>query len=286
MAFETDPSPASALPSIAILGAGSMGGAIARGVARSGLARNGLTVTNRSQAKATELADVEGVRSLSLEAEPSANADAAASADIVLIGVKPAKVADLLRAVAPSLRPGTIVVSLAAGVPIAVFEEILGEGYPVVRSMPNTPAIVGKAVTGIAAGESASEEDVALVRRLFETCGSVIQIAEDQIDALGTISGSGPAYVYLLIEELTEAAIGKGFDRDDARLMVEQTFVGATALLDASGDDPAELRKRVTSPKGTTERAIAVLQAARLEGIFAEATDAALARSRELAAGA
>lgn len=286
MAIETDAASRTPLPSIAILGAGSMGGAIARGVARSGLAEAGLIVTNRSSAKAAEYSGVEGVRSLSLEEQPEANMDAAAAADIVLIGVKPAMVTDLLRAIGESLRPGTIVVSLAAGVPIATFEEILGEGYPVVRSMPNTPAIVGKAVTGLSAGGSASAEDLAVVRRLFETCGTVIEVDEDQIDALSTISGSGPAYVYLLIEELTEAAIGKGFDRDAARLMVEQTFIGATALLDASGEDPAELRRRVTSPKGTTERAIAVLQSARLEGIFAEATDAALARAKELAAGA
>ncbi|MBZ6372364.1 MAG: pyrroline-5-carboxylate reductase, partial [Microbacterium hominis] len=114
----------------------------------------------------------------------------------------------------------------------------------------------------------------------------VIELAEDQIDALGTISGSGPAYVFLLIEDLTEAARGKGFSDADARLMAEQTFIGAAALLDATREDPAELRRRVTSPKGTTERAIAVLQGANLAGIFAEATDAALARSRELAAGA
>jgi pyrroline-5-carboxylate reductase len=152
--------------------------------------------------------------------------------------------------------------------------------------MPNTPAVVGKAVTGIAAGPAASAADVALVRELFETCGVVIELAEDQIDALGTISGSGPAYVFLLIEDLTEAARGKGFSDAGARLMAEQTFIGAAALLDATREDPAELRRRVTSPKGTTERAIAVLQGANLAGIFAEATDAALARSRELAAGA
>ena len=106
---------------------------------------------------------------------------------------------------------------------------------------------------------------------------------ESQIDALSTISGSGPAYVFLLIEALTEAAVGKGFTEAEARLMAEQTFIGAAALLEASGEDPAELRRRVTSPKGTTERAVAVLQAAHLDGVFAEATDAALARARELA---
>ncbi|MFS0866525.1 pyrroline-5-carboxylate reductase [Microbacterium sp. 179-B 1A2 NHS] len=273
------------LPPVAILGAGSMGGAIARGIARSQAAA-GVTVTNRTAAKAAELADLPGVSSLALADHPDANSTAAASADIVLIGVKPAMVPDLLREIAPALRPGTIVVSLAAGVPTTTFESIVGAGIPVVRSMPNTPAVVGRAVTGIAAGRSATADHLTLVRRLFETCGAVIEVDEDRIDALGTISGSGPAYVFLLIEALTEAARGKGFEDADARLIVEQTFIGATALLAASGEDPAELRRRVTSPKGTTERAIAVLQTGNLEGLFAQATDAALARSRELAAGA
>ncbi|MCG7413778.1 pyrroline-5-carboxylate reductase [Microbacterium aurum] len=273
------------LPSIAILGAGSMGGAILQGLVRSGRAPR-IVVTNRTAAKAADLAGLAGVTSLALEQDPAANTTAAAGADIVLIGVKPVMVPDLLREIAPVLRPGVIVVSLAAGVTLATFASIVGDDVAVVRSMPNTPAVVGKAVTGIAAGPAASAADVALVRELFETCGVVIELAEDQIDALGTISGSGPAYVFLLIEDLTEAARGKGFSDADARLMAEQTFIGAAALLDATREDPAELRRRVTSPKGTTERAIAVLQGANLAGIFAEATDAALARSRELAAGA
>ncbi|WP_454117105.1 pyrroline-5-carboxylate reductase [Microbacterium aurum] len=273
------------LPSIAILGAGSMGGAILQGLVRSGRAPR-IVVTNRTAAKAADLEGLAGVTSLALEQDPAANTTAAAGADIVLIGVKPVMVPDLLREIAPVLRPGVIVVSLAAGVTLATFASIVGDDVAVVRSMPNTPAVVGKAVTGIAAGPAASAADVALVRELFETCGVVIELAEDQIDALGTISGSGPAYVFLLIEDLTEAARGKGFSDAGARLMAEQTFIGAAALLDATREDPAELRRRVTSPKGTTERAIAVLQGANLAGIFAEATDAALARSRELAAGA
>ncbi|BDV31695.1 pyrroline-5-carboxylate reductase [Microbacterium terricola] len=275
-----------ALPSIAILGAGSMGGAILHGLVTSGLAGAGLTATNRSAAKAAELADLAGVTSVALEEHPDANTAAAASADIVLIGVKPAMVPDLLREIAAVLRPGTLVVSLAAGVTISTFEGILGAEIPVLRSMPNTPALVGRAVTGLAASASTSEADLALVQRLFQTVGTVITVDESQIDALSTISGSGPAYVYFLIEEFAKAAVDKGFTEEQARLMTEQTLIGAAALLEASGEEPAELRRRVTSPKGTTERAIGVLEKARLEGIFTEATDAALARAKELAAGA
>lgn len=273
------------LPPIAILGAGSMGGAIARGVAASGSSR-GIVVTNRSAAKAATLDGIAGLASIALEAHPDANLTAAAGADIVLIGVKPAMVPELLEAVAPVLRPGTIVVSLAAGVTVATFERILGDGVVVLRSMPNTPATVGRAVTGLAAGTTADASHVALVRRLFETVGAVVEVPEDKIDALSTISGSGPAYLFLFIEELTKAALAKGFSPADARLMAEQTVIGAAALLAATGEDPAELRRQVTSPKGTTERAIAVLQDAHLDELLGRATDAALARARELAAGA
>ncbi|MGZ0712860.1 pyrroline-5-carboxylate reductase (plasmid) [Coraliomargarita sp. W4R53] len=274
------------LPHIAILGAGSMGGAILRGLVSSGKAQNGVTVTNRTATKAHELDDLDGVTSIALEEQPTGNLDAAAAAGIVLVGVKPVMVPDLLREIAGALTPGTIVVSLAAGVTIATFESILGQDISVVRSMPNTPAVVGKAVTGIAPGTAAGPEQMALVGALFETCGHVLEVPESKIDALSTISGSGPAYVFLLIEELTKAAVAKGFTTDEARLMVEQTFIGATALLEASDDQPAELRRRVTSPKGTTERAVMVLQDANLDATFARATDAALARAKELAAGA
>ncbi|GAA5202561.1 pyrroline-5-carboxylate reductase [Microbacterium jejuense] len=280
------PDNAPALPPIAILGAGSMGGAIARGLSRSGLATGGVTATNRSLASAGELAGLADVTSVALETQPSGNTDAAAGAGVVLVGVKPAMVPDLLREIAPVLRPGTLVVSLAAGVTVATFEQILGDEVVVLRSMPNTPALVGRGVTGLAAGTHADAAAVATVRRLFETVGTVIEVPETQIDALSTISGSGPAYFFLVVEEFTKAAVGKGFAEAEARLMAEQTFVGAAALLEASDHDPAELRRQVTSPKGTTERAVAVLQDAGLDDVFVRATDAALARAKELAAGA
>jgi len=274
------------LPSLAFLGAGSMGGAILQGVVASGVpVDGGIVATNRTREKADALAGLSGVRSISLAENPAGNRDAAAAARIVLIGVKPVMVPDLLREIAPVLREDAIVVSLAAGVTLDTFADALGAGVHSIRSMPNTPATVGRAVTGIAAGASATAEDMALVRALFETVGAVIEVPESQIDPLSTVSGSGPAYVFLLIEELTKAASGMGFSEADARLMAEQTFIGAAALLEASGEDPAELRRRVTSPKGTTERAVAVMQDAHLDDMFARATAAALARAKELAAG-
>lgn len=264
-----------------------MGGAILQGVVASGVAVDGgIVATNRTREKADALASLSGVTSIALDENPAGNTEAVRAARIVLIGVKPAMVPDLLREIAPALRDDAIVVSLAAGVTLATFTEALGEGVHTVRSMPNTPATVGRAVTGIAAGPAATDDDIALVRALFEKVGAVIEVPESQIDALSTVSGSGPAYVFLLIEKLTDAARGMGFSDADARLMAEQTLIGAAALLEASGEDPAELRRRVTSPKGTTERAVAVLQDAALDEVFAKATAAALARAQELAAGA
>lgn len=275
------------LPSIALLGAGSMGRAILSGLLKPGVEVNGpVHVTNRTDARAAEFDGVAGVRAHSLESNPAANRDAVAQAGIVIVAVKPGMVPDLLDEIASSLVPGAIVVSVAAGVRAATFEAHLPTTVSVIRTMPNTPAVVGKAVTGLAPGSRASASEVAVVRSLFETVGTVVEVTEDGLDALGTISGSGPAYVFLLIEALTQAAIGKGFSAEQAAELANGTFVGATALLEASGKTPEELRIQVTSPKGTTERALAVLQDADLPALFASATDAALARTRELAAGA
>lgn len=275
------------LPSVAFLGAGSMGGAILQGLLASGATvEGGVIATNRTSSKAALLAELPGVTAIALDTEPEGNARAVRDARIVIVGVKPAGVPALLQEISAHLRHDAIVVSLAAGVTLDTFAEGLREGAKVVRSMPNTPATVRRGVTGLAAGEHVTTDDLAVVRALFETVGTVIEVPESQIDALSTISGSGPAYVYLLIEEFTRAAIGKGFTETDARVMAEQTFIGATALLEASGTAPADLRRAVTSPQGTTERAVAVLHDAHLDAVFTRATDAALARARELAAGA
>jgi pyrroline-5-carboxylate reductase len=274
-----------ALPTIALLGAGSMGRAILSGLTAPGVTvSGGIRVTNRSADRAATFAGVPGLTAYATATDPEANRLAVAGAGIVVVAVKPTMVPDLLREIAPSLTPGTVVVSVAAGVTAATFESLLPSSVAVVRTMPNTPAVVGKAVTGISPGARSTPGDLALVRALFETVGEVVEVPESQLDALGTISGSGPAYVFLLIEALTEAAVAKGFTQAQARTLVNGAFLGAAELLVASGEDPAELRRRVTSPAGTTERAIQVLQSADLPALFARATDAALARARELAA--
>ena len=270
------------LPSIAILGTGSMGGAILAGLVRPEVTvEGGIRVTNRSTAKAEALAS-DRVTSLATEIDPDANRTAVAGARVVLIGVKPAMVPALLEEIADALEPDAIVVSVAAGVTIATMEALVPS--VVLRSMPNTPAVVGRAVTGLAAGTRSTADDLDLVSAVFATVGEVLVVPEDKIDALSTISGSGPAYVFYFVEQLTQAAIGLGFTPDEAALMVNNTFLGASELLASSDVDPAELRRRVTSPKGTTERAVAELEKADLAGLFDRATAAALARAKELAA--
>jgi len=269
-------------PRIAILGAGSMGGAILSGLLESGATSDGITVTNRTEAKAAAVRS-DRVTSLASETDPDANRTALRGARLVLVAVKPAMVPDLLREIGDALEPDALVVSVAAGVTIATMEDLVPNA--VFRSMPNTPSIVRRGVTGLVAGGRASAEDTALVRSLFETVGAVIEVPEEKINALSTISGSGPAYVFFLIERLTEAARHLGFDEAEARLMVEQTFLGASELLAASDVGPEELRRRVTSPKGTTERAIAEIAAADLTSVFDRATASAIARAEEMAQG-
>ncbi|RII97628.1 MULTISPECIES: pyrroline-5-carboxylate reductase [Clavibacter] len=280
------PAEAARLPSLAMLGTGSMNGAILGGLLQPGVEVDGdVRVTTRSAASAATLGERDGVTASSVEEDADANRRAVRGARIVIVGVKPHMVPDLLREIADDLDPGALVISVAAGVTIATFESLLPAHVAVLRSMPNTPSLVGRGVTGLAAGTRSSLEDLALARAVFATVGDVVEVPEERIDALSTISGSGPAYVFLLIEELTRTAEAKGFSRDEARVLVQGTFRGAVELLAASDDEPAELRRRVTSPKGTTERAVQVLQAADLSGLFDRATDAALARARELAAG-
>ena len=271
------------LPAVAFVGAGSMGGAILRGLVASGVAVDGgIRAVNRSEEKAAALRGT-GVLSLAYETEDDATQRVLAGARLVILGVKPAGIPELLAEIGPMLEPDAVVVSIAAGVTTARMEALIPN--VVVRTMPNTPSTVRRGVTGIAGGSRATASAIALVARLFETVGTVLVLPESRIDALSAISGSGPAYVYLLVEQLAEAARRLGFSDDDALALAAGTFVGAGALLDASGEDPAELRRRVTSPKGTTERAIAVLSDADLAGLFERAADAAIARARELAEG-
>lgn len=272
------------LPATAVLGAGSMGGAIVQGMLAPNVSvTGGIRVTNRSREKAG-LLDVPGVSSLALADDPDANRRAVEGARVVVAAVKPAMILDLLSEIASVLAADAIVVSVAAGVTTASMEAVLPDTVAVLRAMPNTPSRVGLGVTGIAPGSRARDADTALVEAVFGTVGDTITLPEERIDALSAISGSGPAYVFLLMERFTGAAQRLGFTEAEARLMVESTFRGASELLAFSGETPSELRRQVTSPKGTTERAIAVLETGNLAELFDRAMAAAIARAKELGA--
>ncbi|MCA0379707.1 MAG: pyrroline-5-carboxylate reductase [Actinobacteria bacterium] len=279
-AYESQP-----LPSVAMLGVGSMGGAILAGLRAPGVAIEGtIAVTTRSAASAEAYAGATDVVAYANETDPEANRKAVRGARVVILAVKPWMIADVLAEVSADLAPGTVLVSVAAGVTTESMERLVPADVAVVRAMPNTPSHVGLGVTGVAGGASAGDETVELVRRLFETVGEAITVREDQINAVAAVSGSGPAYLFLYVEEMTAAARRLGFDEDQARLLAQQTVIGAAELLRQSGEDPAELRRKVTSPKGTTEQAILVMQDANLGDIYDRALAANVRRSEELAA--
>ena len=262
-----------------------MGKAILAGLIKSGFDAANITVTTKSDASADALNAEFGVLAFALENGDDANQMAVAGADVVLIAVKPAYVSETLVAVADNLDDNALVISVAAGITTEAMQAVTPDDVAVVRAMPNTPAIVGRAITGLAAGSRATKANLETAIALFETVGQTITVDESQIDALSTISGSGPAYVFYLIEQFTAAAQSMGFGAEQAALMVNETFLGASLLLEASQKTPAELRKQVTSPNGTTERAIAALESAKFQATFEAATAAALARAREIANG-
>jgi pyrroline-5-carboxylate reductase len=267
---------------IAVIGAGSMGGAILSGLIAAGTAADSITVSTATTQSAKALSDKFGIKSFALDASPSANSDAAENADVLLIAVKPAKVLATLEEIKSSVKDGALVISVAAGVTTESMEQAIGSKASVIRAMPNTPSIVGHGVTGIAKGKSANDNQLALAKDLFETVGQAIVVDEEKINALSTISGSGPAYVFYFAEKLMTAAKKMGFSEKEANLMVRATFLGSATLLAASSDSPETLRAQVTSPNGTTMQATARFDEADLEKVFIEATEAALARAIEL----
>jgi pyrroline-5-carboxylate reductase len=267
---------------IAILGTGSMGKAILSGLLAAGTSPSIVRVTTKSKASADALSSNHGVQATALESDSAANSSSAKDADLVILAVKPNMILETLKDVASVLKPGCLVVSVAAGITTAAMEEQLSGNAAVIRAMPNTPSVVGLGVTGISKGSNVSAEQLNLAVELFSSVGKVLVVDESKIDALSTISGSGPAYVFYFAEKLITAAKSLGFSEQEASLMVKETFLGSATLLSTSSNSPEELRKQVTSPNGTTMQATGRFDAADLERVFIEATEAALARAKEL----
>ena len=267
---------------IAIIGAGSMGGAILTGLINAGTAADSITASTATTQSAKTLAEKFSIVSFAIETSDTANAEATKNADILLISVKPAKVLATLEQIRDFIKDGALVISVAAGVTTESMEQAIGHKAAVIRAMPNTPSVIGHGVTGIAKGKSANDAQLELAKQLFNTVGQVLVVEEEKINALSTISGSGPAYVFYFAEKLMIAANKLGFSEKEANLMVRSTFLGSATLLAASSESPETLRAQVTSPNGTTMQATARFDEADLERVFIEATEAALARAIEI----
>ena len=268
---------------IAFIGTGSMGSAVLDGLLAAGHSKSLISATTKTEAKAKALRD-RGISALAGETSPDANALMAGDADLIVLGVKPYQIVDVLTELKGEIGKNAVVISLAAGIELETMSKAI-ENPNLIRTMPNTPALVRKAVTGIAPAATASQDAIDATVTLFEAIGTANVVPEEKINALSAISGSGPAYVFYFIEELTKAALAQGFTAEQARVMVHDTFLGASELLAASGKTPEELRRQVTSPNGTTMRAVAVLEEADLAALFVRATNAALARAKEIAEG-
>jgi pyrroline-5-carboxylate reductase len=214
------------------------------------------------------------------------NAEAAAKADTVILVVKPQDMRDLLTEIAPVVQASTLIVSLAAGVDTASIEERLPEGTPVVRVMPNTPAQVDEGMAAISPGAHSDDEHLARVSKILSATGRVVTVPERYQDAVTAISGSGPAYLFFVVEAMIEAGVHLGLPRDTATELVVQTMLGSAKLLRETGEHPTVLRERVTSPGGTTAAAIRQLEDHKVRAAFITAMESARDRSRDLAKAA
>jgi pyrroline-5-carboxylate reductase len=264
---------------VALLGVGKLGEALLSGLLRSGTPAASLLGAERHADRAVEIAERYGVTVLSPE-------EAAAKGDVVLLAVKPQDMRALLTEIAPHVRPGALVVTLAAGIPASLVEQLLPEGTAVVRVMTNTPVFVDEAMSAISPGAHAGAEHLALVEDLLGHVGKVVRVPESQQDAVTALSGSGPAYFYFLVEAMIDAGILLGLPRSVAAELIVQTAVGSARMLRESGEHPVMLREAVTSPGGTTIAAIRTMEDRGVRAAMLAAIEAARERSRELAGGA
>ena len=261
----------SADSSIAVVGGGNMGAALAGGLLSSGaVAASQLSIVEVVAARRTRLAEMFPGVSIS---------ETVTGCEAAVIAVKPHDVpAAVTAAVAAGARR---ILSIAAGVTLATLEAAAGRGIAVIRAMPNTPALVGEGASAIAPGSHAHEDDIAWAEMVLGSVGLVVRVPEHQIDAVTGLAGSGPAYVFLVAEALMDAGVAAGLPRATADALVRQLLTGSAALL-AQGEAPADLRANVTSPGGTTAAGVSVLEARAVRAAFIDAVKAATERGREL----
>lgn len=264
---------------VAILGAGVMGETLASGLIRAGRDLKELVLTERRPERAAELRGRYGVEVLS-------NLEAAKRAETLVLVVKPQDMTDLLDEVAGEVRAGQLVISLAAGITTQFIESRLPDGVAVVRVMPNTPALVDEGMAAVAPGTHCDDDHLAEAEQLLRSVGRVVHVPEHQLDAVTAVSGSGPAYLFFVVEAMIEAGVHLGLPRSTATELVVQTVVGSAKMLRETGEHPIVLRERVTSPGGTTAAAVRELEDHKVRAAFMTALEAARDRSRALASGA
>lgn len=268
---------------IAFLGCGSMNEAILGGLLEAGTDPADVVATVRRAERAAELAERHhGITAIAGEEEPDNNKQATKGSAVVILGVKPVGITDLAREISEALAPDTVVVSVAAAVSIAQLEAALPAGQPVIRTMPNTPARLGRGVVSVSPGTNCTPEQLQKVKDILRGAGTVVEVPEEQVDALSAISGSGPAYAFYLAEAMAAAGEELGLDRELSLLLARETVAGAGLMLAEPGADPSALRKAVTSPNGTTERAIATFDEGGIPSIIAAGARAAADRAAEI----
>lgn len=263
---------------IAVLGTGKMGGILVQAFLRQGLlAPENILATVAHEARAQALSKQFGISVI------TDNLRAAQAADVILLGVKPQQMDDVVRGIAPALTPGKLLISFAASVKTRAIEQAAGGKFSVIRAMPNTPAMVGAGLTAICRGAYVSDDQLALAQQIFTTVGRTVIVDEKHMDAVTGLSGSGPAFLYIIIEALAEAGVNVGLPRDIATLLAAQTTFGSAKMVLETGSHPALLKDEVTTPAGCTVEGILELEEGGVRVTLIKAVKRATERARELA---
>lgn len=261
------------------LGAGRMASALVKGMIRAGVATpDRIAASDPIPAAREELGREAGI------AVHGSNRPVLDASDVIVLAVKPQSMAGVLAEIAPALAPRHLVVSIAAGVPIAAMSAALGASTRIVRVMPNTPALLGEGASAFALGSNATDADADAVQRFLDSVGRAVRVPESQLDAVTGLSGSGPAFVYMIIEALSDGGVRAGLPRDVATTLAAQTVLGAARMVLETKIHPGALKDQVTSPGGTTIAGVQVLERQALRGALIDAVEAASRRSAELAA--
>lgn len=262
---------------IAIIGAGAMGEAFAAGLVKGGVvSKDALTLADLDASKLKTASEGLGVR------VTSDNAGAAAAADVILIAVKPAIVPDVLEEISELVTAEKLVISIAAGVKLETIQSNLSREAKAIRAMPNTPCRIGAGAIGFARGKGVGDEQVAIAKCMFETVGLSFEVPERLLDAVTGLSGSGPAYVFVMIEALADAGVRVGLPRETALKLAAQTVMGAARMVIDENEHPARLKDQVTSPGGTTIAGLDALEKAGFRSALIDAVKAATKRAEEL----